>query len=134
MQIRPRRFATACLVGATVLSTALFASRGVTLAFARPQAPTGSVRPVASANPLGSLTAERLTFDGGVIERLAAGSYTYLRVAGDDGEERWIVVVGEGEAPGVRVRVRSFGARSAFHSKRLERSFDLLHFALTTRL
>ena len=92
----------------------------------------------ASANPLASLAhdardARPLT--GRVIERLRAGSYAYLAVQPDDAKEaRWAVALGAGAPPGTRVRVRSLGHSSAFHSRRLQRTFPDLTFAIVSRL
>lgn len=83
-------------------------------------APTG---PPAMEPASGTLTGE-------VAERLAAGSYTYVRVVDRDGESRWVVTLGGAEPPGARVRVTRIGARRGFHSARLDRTFDHLLFGI----
>jgi hypothetical protein len=122
------------LAATIALSMVLFVSRGMTFALAASPPSTATERPAPTKNPLGSATVEHLVFDGSVVERLSAGPYTYLRVASDEGIDRWIVVVGHGEELGTRIGTRSFGARSQFFSKRLDRTFDELHFALIHRL
>jgi hypothetical protein len=86
------------------------------------------------ASPLEKLTAPSLaeqTFDGEVREVLWAGPYAYLAIARDDGGEAWVATLRR-TAPedGARVRVKSFGNRQGFHSKRLGRSFDTLSFGI----
>jgi hypothetical protein len=67
---------------------------------------------------------------GAVVERLAAGSYTYLAVSVDDGAPRWVVTMKPGFAVGDRVHVKNMGTRRDFHSKRLGRTFDELVFGV----
>jgi hypothetical protein len=69
-----------------------------------------------------------------VEERLAAGSYTYLALRGDDGAFTWVVALGGGERPGTRVKVRSMGRRTNFRSNRLDRTFPALVFGIVSRL
>jgi len=66
---------------------------------------------------------------GTVAERLSAGSYTYLSVKTADGPH-WVVTLGEGQAVGTAVTVRSFGIRRAFRSRHLDRTFDELRFGI----
>lgn len=72
---------------------------------------------------------------GVVLERIGAGSYTYLRLRSlDDDTERWAVVLGRGAEPGERVSVTHFGTRRDFHSRRLDRTFDRLDFVMISNL
>ncbi len=68
-------------------------------------------------------------FRGEVVERLHAGSYTYLQVATGDGH-RWVVTMGK--APDGLVEVRSMGTQKNFHARRLDRDFDELVFGIVT--
>lgn len=70
--------------------------------------------------------AER-AFGGTVVERVAAGSYTYVAVATAD-TTRWVATLGVAPAPGAEVRVQSFGAANNFHSRRTNRDFARLLF------
>jgi len=90
-----------------------------------------------SVNPLATL--QRDTRDsepsvGRVEQRLAAGSYSYLALRLDDGELRWLVTLGKGESVGTRVRSRSFGHRTDFYSRRLQRTFPVLAFGFVSQL
>ncbi|MBL9027181.1 MAG: hypothetical protein JNL21_33610 [Myxococcales bacterium] len=67
---------------------------------------------------------------GTVVERLPAGSYTYLALSGDDGRPRWVVTMKRGFSVGDRVHVKNMGTRRDFHSKRLGRAFDELVFGV----
>ncbi len=66
-------------------------------------------------------------FSGRVLERLAAGPYTYLQVATESGV-RWVVTMGT--APEGAVEVRNMGIRKHFHARRLGRDFDELVFGI----
>jgi hypothetical protein len=85
-------------------------------------------------SPLDKLTAPSLaeqTFDGEVREALPAGPYVYLAVTRQDGSEAWVTTLKRtAPEPGARVRVKSFGSRRDFHSKRLGRSFETLSFGI----
>lgn len=81
-----------------------------------------------ATNPL--IGAERVALGGvgRVEEVLPAGGYTYLRV----GEpERWLVVLGEGVAPGREVAWTAYARVHDFPSRRTGRRFDELWFATT---
>lgn len=84
----------------------------------------------ANSNPLSSSASpsrrERL-FEGSVVERLAAGGYTYVAVS-DEGVARWVATMGDAPQMGVAVRVEAFAASDDFHSPRLDRDFDRLLF------
>ncbi len=67
-------------------------------------------------------------FSGVVTERLGAGGYTYLRVG-----DTWVVTLGPGPSVGTPVDVISMGVKSDFRSKRLDRSFAHLVFAIVRR-
>ncbi|XXY45793.1 hypothetical protein WME91_37905 [Sorangium sp. So ce269] len=128
------------LAGATVVSLALLGASaqwlGASAGWLR--APDG-----AAAGPLGPLSAfalpagEGMRFEGHVVQRLDAGSYTYLEVERAEGERRWVVTLSSSR--GVRsrageVRVIAMGFAERFASKRLGRSFDGLYFAVVQPL
>lgn len=115
-----RRPRAARLAAATagVLALALGAA-----AVARPPRPAG--------NPLVGLAPsddDREPLVGRVVERLVAGSYTYVAIERADGRRAWAVTLGRAAPEGARVRVRSFGRRSNFYSARLGRTFPELIF------
>jgi hypothetical protein len=90
-----------------------------------------------SGNPLATL--QRDADDaapslGSVEQRLAAGSYTYLALRLDNGELRWLVTLGKAQPVGTHVRIRSFGHRDDFYSRRLRRTFAVLAFGFVSRL
>ncbi len=68
-------------------------------------------------------------FHGEVQERLAAGPYTYLRVATPAGP-RWVVTMGA--APDGVVEVRNMGTHRNFHARRLGRDFEELVFGIVS--
>lgn len=120
----------------------LHAVAGVCLVACRTDAPDPTPRgpaqeaataPSVSApavSPLGQLeppTATTREVAGVVAERLAAGTYSYLRVEAE-GRSTWIATTGPGAALGQRVRVQSMGTRTDFYSPRLQRHFDELVF------
>lgn len=91
-----------------------------------------------SINPLLSLVRVRedsAVLVGRVEQRLSAGSYSYhaLRLE-RDGSTQWAVTLGKGAPVGTRVRVRSFGRRTEFHSPRLKRTFPELVFGIVSRV
>jgi hypothetical protein len=91
-----------------------------------------SSQPV-GANPLLSLSRNesgRAALGGLVEERLDAGSYSYLALRTDAGARLWAVTLGDGAPAGARVALRSFGTRSDFYSRRLDRTFPELVFAM----
>lgn len=77
-----------------------------------------------------SLTVDRRTFSGTVLERASAGDYLYLRVQEDAGASRWVVVLQPAQPLPSRVQVRTFGRLDAFHSARLGRDFSPLFFTV----
>jgi hypothetical protein len=97
-------------------------------------APAPVAPPVAAApasNPLAGLTrTDPVPLSGVVEERLAAGSYVYLALRGDDGERRWVVLMGAAPPLGATARLVSMGRRHDFRSPRLGREFAELHFAV----
>lgn len=108
-----------CLSACTERDPPSIASRGP-----EPTAPA-----VVAATPLAGMTpSDQPIWRGVVVDRLAAGSYTYLRID-VDAHERWVAVVGSGHGVGDRVVVESMGVHRDFHSRRLGRAFDELHFA-----
>ncbi len=94
--------------------------------------PTPAALPAGPAgNPLVGLTPsddERAPLVGRVVERLVAGSYTYVALERDDGRRAWAVTLGRGAPEGARARVRSFGVKKNFYSARLRRTFPELIF------
>lgn len=86
------------------------------------------------ASPLDKLTAPSLaeqTFEGEVREVLPAGPYVYLAIARADGGEAWVTTLKRTASTiGAHVRVKSFGSRRDFYSKRLDRTFDTLSFGI----
>lgn len=108
----------------TLAATLSLALAGVLSCFAAEEAPAA-----APAIPLVGLTPSADVIAGRVEERLPAGGYTYLAIRGDDGVQRWIVVMAAAPPVGAAVRARSMGKRADFRSARLQRSFTELHFA-----
>lgn len=76
---------------------------------------------------------ERLRFEGRVIERVQAGSYTYLLVERAGGARSWVVTLASSsgaQSRVSRVQVLAMGYAAHFDSKRLARTFDGLYFAV----
>lgn len=76
---------------------------------------------------------ERLRFEGRVIERVQASSYTYLLVERAGGDRSWVVTLASSigaQSRVSRVRVVAMGYAAHFNSKRLARTFDGLYFAV----
>lgn len=112
---------------AAPLSVAL-AAAGIFAVDVDAAGPAASAAP-AAAIPLAGLTPSTEVLVGRVEERLPAGGYVYLAIRGDDGVQRWAVVMGAAPLVGAAVRARSMGKRVDFRSARLQRSFSELHFA-----
>lgn len=93
-------------------------------------APLAASPPAAPANPFATVTPERQTIAGRIEERIAAGSYVYLAVRDRDDALRWAVVMGSAPDAGADVVLTSMGKHARFHSPRLGREFDELHFAV----
>lgn len=91
---------------------------------ARPTTRTGS--PLRGARP-----ADDAPTAGRIAERIAAGPYTYLRIATADGDA-WLATLGRGAHPGDEVAIHTLGTRRDFVSRRLGRTFSTLHFAVVT--
>ncbi|WP_437957479.1 hypothetical protein WME76_40185 [Sorangium sp. So ce119] len=128
------------LAAVTVVSLALLGAGSVGLCASAGwlPAPEG-----ADAGPLGPLSAfllpagEGARFEGRVVQRLDAGSYTYLEVERAEGERRWVVTLSSSRGARSRadeVRVIAMGFAERFASKRLGRSFDGLYFAVVQPL
>ncbi len=108
------------------LTATLAASLGCTAA------PEGTVKTNQARMPF---AIERLTesFEGTAREVLQVSGYTYVAVdTGAAGGVRWTVALHKDIDEGARVRVRAFGMKEAFESKKLGRTFDELWFALIT--
>ncbi|MDB4985019.1 MAG: hypothetical protein JWN04_197 [Myxococcaceae bacterium] len=89
-------------------------------------------------NPLQTLSHsadDERVLTGRVVQRLVAGSYTYLGVQPADTRPlQWAVTLGRGQPLGSEVRVRTLGTKSDFYSRRLERSFAELRFGIVSRV
>jgi hypothetical protein len=88
-----------------------------------------------SAGPLSAAARGRPPFEARVIERLPAGSYTYFHVERGDRTHEWVVTLasssgGRAVRTGARLRVTPIAYSERFQSKRLDRVFDRLHFAV----
>jgi hypothetical protein len=90
------------------------------------------------ASPLIDLKVPSLaqaSFQGELREVAPAGPYLYLLVLRADGSESWVTTLAtNGHRVGDQVKVKSFGARRGFHSKRLDRTFDELHFGMVSTI
>jgi hypothetical protein len=89
--------------------------------------------PAQVANPLlgtRAPTPSEREFGGVVTDRLAAGGYTYVAIARDDGGPSWVATMGRGADVGRRVRVEAFAAADDFHSRRLGRRFARVLFGV----
>lgn len=93
-------------------------------------------KPGSALGPLARYTlpaSERLRFEGRVIERVQASSYTYLLVERAGGARSWVVTLASSvgaQSQVSRVRVLAMGYAAHFNSKRLARTFDGLYFAV----
>jgi hypothetical protein len=74
----------------------------------------------------------RSVVEGVVVDRKDVG-YVYVEVEDSAGARHWAVTVLSDVAVGDAVVVNSLGSREGFFSKRLERRFDRLHFAVINR-
>jgi len=73
---------------------------------------------------------QRLRFEGRVVERVRASSYTYLLVERTDGARSWVVTLTSSvgaQSQVSRVRVLAMGYAARFNSRRLARTFDGLY-------
>lgn len=94
-----------------------------------------SSRPIAAGkSPLaGYALPSPVRFSARVEERIDTGPYAYLRVARDGAGETWIVAMKpRAFTAGDRVLVDALGRAEAYRSKRLQRTFDELWFAVLT--
>ena len=75
---------------------------------------------------------QRIIFRGRVLQRLASGSYAYLLIQRENGQQSWVVTLASSgfAAPSMAVRVMAFGFAEHFESKRLQRDFPQLYFAV----
>jgi hypothetical protein len=122
------RFAGVTVVAAALLGAGAYWLRGPDGPGARPLGPLSGF-----ALPAG----ERMRFEGQIVQRLAAGSYTYLEVERAEGERSWVVTLSSSRGARARagdVRVVAMGFADHFVSKRLGRSFDGLYFAVVQPL
>lgn len=72
--------------------------------------------------------ASRYTLRGRVEERLAAGSYLYLRVRDASGGGHWVATLRSTAPAADEVEVRVMARSERFTSRRLGRDFAPLHF------
>jgi hypothetical protein len=104
----------------TALAVSLVILLGVGVALARP-APGG--------NPLSRYgLAEPTLLHGQVLERVAAGSYLYLRLRDDSGLEHWVATLRATASSADDVNVTVVARAPSFTSKRLARVFEPLLF------
>jgi hypothetical protein len=76
---------------------------------------------------------QRSLFEGRVLERVRASSYSYLLIERDNGERTWVVTLASSagaRSSTEKVRVLAIGYAQQFRSKRLGRTFDGLYFAV----
>jgi hypothetical protein len=97
---------------------------------------TGNPR---SPGPLSAAARGRPPFEARVLERLPAGSYTYFHVERANRAREWVVTLASSSAvravrAGARLRVTPIAYSERFESKRLDRVFDHLHFAMVRPL
>jgi hypothetical protein len=115
-----------------VLAIAVAAGAGFAF-FNAHAAPATTVRPEIPSN--GSETraapprAEQpsVSLSGSVLETIAASSYTYLRLATDNGEI-WAAVPSTSVAVGTKVTLENTTKMTAFKSSTLKRTFDVIYF------
>jgi hypothetical protein len=81
-----------------------------------------------AANPLPLATPAHEHFTAVVDERLAAGSYTYVRVHDATGEARWVATLSATDCGAREVTVEVFARLARFESPRLARTFAPLSF------
>jgi hypothetical protein len=74
--------------------------------------------------------AQRRGIDGTVVERIAAGPYAYLRLREGNGREAWLVSLAATTPSAARVHALVLGRAERFHSRRLNRDFQPLLFAV----
>lgn len=89
--------------------------------------------------PLSRAELPRPAFDGRVLERLPAGSYTYFHVERADRSHAWVVTLSSSKGartlvPDVPLHVTPIAYSERFASKRLGRVFERLHFAMVRPL
>lgn len=90
--------------------------------------------PQLTQSPLiGLAPGDEKSFSGVVNERLVAGPYLYFGVDAAEGR-RWVATLRtSGAKLGDWVNVSSFGVRENFMSKRLDRTFERVHFGIVRR-
>lgn len=119
-------------VAAALVAAAVCVAAGCAL---DPKSQQPTAQPAHTAGPaqpprdIEQIPADERVYAGTALEVLPAGSYTYLRVRDDSGEERWLVIVGGTVCVGDKLALDGFGRRRDFYSKRLDRRFDELVFA-----
>ncbi|HEY6562737.1 MAG TPA: hypothetical protein VI072_35980 [Polyangiaceae bacterium] len=103
---------------------------------AEPARQPGAVTPATADNPFAKAApapAAHSRFTGRVIQRLDAGSYVYLEVEKPGSGPTWIVTA-EALAPDAdRVAVHVVKRVEHFESRRLQRSFSPLGFAIVRK-
>ena len=100
------------------MKTILFTAALITLALCAAEAPKA-----APADPYGALT-----FTGKVLETMNAATYTYVRV--DTGKAtNWAATSQFPVKVGDTVTINSGMPMQSFHSKSLNRDFELIYFA-----
>jgi hypothetical protein len=91
-----------------------------------PAAAPAAVAPAAEVAAPGAMT-KITNIQGKVLERLDASSYSYLRIAGPDGEV-WAAVPQTAIEAGAEVTVVDPMLMTKFESKTLNRTFDTIYF------
>ena len=119
-QLRPHRLAW----NAVVLLLALCSLAGLSTLWSACTSPL----PGGPLAQLGPGSREHRVIEGRPVERVRAGSYTYVRVVDDAGQGRWVVTMGRVAEGASRVQARTMARVAGFHSRRLDRRFDELFF------
>jgi hypothetical protein len=88
--------------------------------------PSGTTDNPLTRHALGA--ASRYTLCGSVEERLAAGSYLYLRVRDATGARHWVATLRATASDASEVEVKVMARAEQFSSRRLDRDFTPLHF------
>lgn len=100
---------------------------------------SGSRRtPSLRSNPIGTVAlplAAPVRVRGAVRERIATGSYVYLRIVDERGDERWFVTLRGRDDETVErcVEAMAYARAERFESSRLARRFEPLLFGAARR-
>ena len=99
------------------------------------RAPSAGAASTGAAGPGMPFALERLveSFAGRAVEVLQVSGYTYLAVEIAPDDVRWVVSLQKQIDEGAPVRVRAFGKKSDFSSKKLGRTFAVLWFGIVNQ-